>query len=202
MEELKFIDQFLQDIESNLNNCAGTPEILINYGDDGSPYLPTEINRRAHTPPCEPHISHRKEDTMSHIKAAIYFILSLDKLIRRITHLPVHPSTGNTPDYLGYGQTDPSEPPDVNRTKLTSGLFNSVWMDYTIETTENKDLKGNGGIIGLTMKGPALTRWFMARPLTSQYSIRFRDVISQSGDKIKIHHEPFQIRWNEDVQKI
>ncbi|CAC5410090.1 unnamed protein product [Mytilus coruscus] len=76
MEELKFIDQFLQDIESNLNNCAGTPEILINYGDDGLPYLHTEINWRAHTPPCETHISHRKEDTMSHIKAAIYFTAS------------------------------------------------------------------------------------------------------------------------------
>ena len=31
--------------------------------------------------------------------------------------------------------------------KLSPGLFNMVWPDYTLETTENKELKGTGGII-------------------------------------------------------
>lgn len=35
--------------------------------------------------------------------------------------------------------------------KLTDGKFNNVWLDYTLETTENKALKGSGGIIGLTL---------------------------------------------------
>ena len=44
--------------------------------------------------------------------------------------------------------------------KLTDGLFNDVWMDYALETTENKTLKGTGGIIGLTLRGQALSRLF------------------------------------------
>jgi len=31
-------------------------------------------------------------------------------------------------------------------------------------------LKGSGGIIGLTLRGPALLRWFLSRPVTAQYS--------------------------------
>jgi hypothetical protein len=42
--------------------------------------------------------------------------------------------------------------------KLSQGRFNAVWMDYTLEATENKALKGTGGIIGLTLGGPALAR--------------------------------------------
>lgn len=36
--------------------------------------------------------------------------------------------------------------------KLTNGTFNSVWIDYVLEATENKSLKSSGGIIGLTYK--------------------------------------------------
>ena len=35
--------------------------------------------------------------------------------------------------------------------KLSQGNFNAVWMDDTLEVTENKVLKGAGGIIGLTL---------------------------------------------------
>ena len=27
---------------------------------------------------------------------------------------------------------------------LTKGIFNCVWLDYTLETTDNKELKGKG----------------------------------------------------------
>ena len=40
--------------------------------------------------------------------------------------------------------------------RVTDGKFNTVWMDYTTETTANKSLKGSGGIMGLTLKGTAL----------------------------------------------
>ena len=49
--------------------------------------------------------------------------------------------------------------------KLTLGTFNSVWMDYVLEATENKALKSSGGIIGLTYQNNALTRWFLSRPV-------------------------------------
>ena len=66
--------------------------------------------------------------------------------------------------------------------KLSSGKFNSVWLDYIIKTTENKALKGSGGIIGLTLKGSALDRWFMARPTTAQYAFKYKEnVLSSKG---------------------
>lgn len=58
--------------------------------------------------------------------------------------------------------------------KLSRGKFNAVWLDYALEATENKNLKGTGGIIGLTLKGTALVRWFMSRPVTAQYSVQQR----------------------------
>ena len=49
-----------------------------------------------------------------------------------------------------------------------------VCPDYVLETTENKDLKGLDGIIGLTMRGSALARLFITRPVTGKYSQNFR----------------------------
>ncbi|CAG2253613.1 unnamed protein product [Mytilus edulis] len=71
-DDLNFIDNFLEDIETNFNNCAGKSELAINYGDDGMPNLPKEVSWKGHTPPCEPYTQNSKEDTMSHINAAIY----------------------------------------------------------------------------------------------------------------------------------
>jgi len=42
--------------------------------------------------------------------------------------------------------------------KLSSGKFNNVWMEYTLDATENNALKGTYGIISLTMKDGALAR--------------------------------------------
>ncbi len=41
--------------------------------------------------------------------------------------------------------------------KLADGNFNSVWADYALEVTENKALKGKGGIIGLTLRGKCIS---------------------------------------------
>ena len=54
--------------------------------------------------------------------------------------------------------------------QLSSGPFKGVWYDYALETTKNKALKGQGGIIGLTNRGPALERWFLTRPITASYA--------------------------------
>ena len=58
--------------------------------------------------------------------------------------------------------------------KLSNRRFNDLWSDYAFETTENKTLKGSGGIIGLTLRGLALARWFLAKPIISQYSMIYR----------------------------
>jgi hypothetical protein len=67
-------------------------------------------------------------------------------------------------------------------------------------------LKGTGGIIGLTLKGSALARWFLARPVTAQYSTAFLDNIcnpeQNSSDKQPQYHaggKTAQERWNENV---
>ncbi|CAG2222307.1 MDN1 [Mytilus edulis] len=78
-DDINFIDQFLEDIETNYNNCAGKSELVINYGDDGMPNLPKEVSWKGHTPPCEPYTHKRKEDTMGHIKAAIYVCRYISK---------------------------------------------------------------------------------------------------------------------------
>ena len=73
--------------------------------------------------------------------------------------------------------------------KLSQGQFNSVWMDYCLETTENKSLKSNGGIIGLTHCDAALGRWFLSRPVTAKYSHMFgtKDKSPSSSSK-NCHH--------------
>ncbi|XP_052801704.1 uncharacterized protein LOC128232273 [Mya arenaria] len=72
--------------------------------------------------------------------------------------------------------------------KLSSGKFNNVWLDYTLEATENKALKGTGGIIGLTMKDGALARWFLSRPLASRYSTMFHNNVCHKNEKDGTHH--------------
>ena len=51
---------------------------------------------------------------------------------------------------------------DLFVSKFREDNFNSVWTDYVLENTENKALKETGGIIGQTLTGNALARWFLA----------------------------------------
>ena len=88
--------------------------------------------------------------------------------------------------------------------KLTPGTFNSVWMDYVLEATENKALKSSGGIIGLTNQDNALTRWFLSRPVTAKYSVYFRENLTQQEVSNRHHtdRESYKKCYNEDVQKM
>ena len=78
--------------------------------------------------------------------------------------------------------------------KLSQGRFNKVWIDYVLEATENKALKGSDGIIGLTLRDNALARWFLARPVTAKFSMQFRENVCKStrqalnSDSGPIHH--------------
>ncbi|CAG2192791.1 unnamed protein product [Mytilus edulis] len=48
-DDINFIDKFLENIETNLNNCAGKSEFVINYGDVGMPNLPKEVSWKHRT---------------------------------------------------------------------------------------------------------------------------------------------------------
>ena len=92
--------------------------------------------------------------------------------------------------------------------KLSQGQFNGVWINYSLEATENKALKGTGGITGLTPRGPALARWFLAGPMTAQYSSQFLEGICLASQKRKNkrqHHEAgdaAQKRWTQTSRRL
>ena len=87
--------------------------------------------------------------------------------------------------------------------KLSEGTCNNVWLDYALEATENKALKGSGGIIGLTLKENALARWFLARPIVSRYSAAFHEGISAPKKKGPISGSSFKSRtYDQNVKKI
>lgn len=90
--------------------------------------------------------------------------------------------------------------------KLSKGQFKGVWLDYTLETTANKDLKAAGGIIGLTMKGPALYRWCLAHPVTALYAAQFHAFIGGGRSRDHQQHRSVQkasqSRWYGDVKKL
>ena len=68
-------------------------------------------------------------------------------------------------------------------TKLADSTFNAPWIDYVLEATEHKALKGSGCIIGLTLKTDALARWLLARSVTAKYSMMFHQAVCQGGHK-------------------
>ena len=91
--------------------------------------------------------------------------------------------------------------------KLSKGQFNKVWIDYVLETTENKSLKGSGGIIGLTLRDNALARWFLARPVTAKFSMQFAESVCRipSQDRNAVHHSARKCesdRFNRNVDKM
>ena len=72
-------------------------------------------------------------------------------------------------------------PNDVNQrfnygllvSKLRELNLNSVWIDYVLEATANKALKGTRGILSLPLKGNPLAWWFLASTPAAKYSITF-----------------------------
>ena len=62
-----------------------------------------------------------------------------------------------------------------------------------------------GGIIGLTVKGSALARWFLARPITARYFQNFSKSLERDSSVKNSYHASGSAgisRWNRDVDKI
>lgn len=78
--------------------------------------------------------------------------------------------------------------------KLSEGQFKGIWLDYTKEKTENKDLKGTGGIIGF------------ARPVTAAYATEFQksteEKQSEGNLSTRTESTASNTRWNADVKKL
>ena len=87
--------------------------------------------------------------------------------------------------------------------KLANGSFNSVWIDYVLEVTENKALKSSGGIIGLTHQNNALARWFLSRPVTAEYSMTYKGNMHQEHTQSKHHTNTayYKKAFNLDISK-
>jgi hypothetical protein len=53
--------------------------------------------------------------------------------------------------------------------------FNGIWSDLGTEKTTIRDAKSESGIVGLTRKTSALTRWTLTRQLLDAYSKVMRE---------------------------
>ena len=76
--------------------------------------------------------------------------------------------------------------------------------DYALEVTENKALKGTGGIIGLTLKGTPLARYFLGQSETAKYSMIFQNELHRSMKPPQdVHHTDnpsHKIQWDNALQ--
>eukprot|EP00112_Aurelia_sp_Birch-Aquarium-sp1_P007906 Seg1863.1 transcript_id=Seg1863.1/GoldUCD/mRNA.D3Y31 product="hypothetical protein" protein_id=Seg1863.1/GoldUCD/D3Y31 len=81
--------------------------------------------------------------------------------------------------------------------------FSGISIDHAHEQN-NKKVKGQGGIIGITTNENALHRWLISGPQISALTEEFKNSISKplDGDDAKKHHEEttsFQKRFSADV---
>ena len=59
-------------------------------------------------------------------------------------------------------------------TEIAESL-NGIWSDMATEKTVIKNAKGDGDIVGLTRKKPALIQWTLTRHIAAQYSARMKE---------------------------
>ncbi len=81
--------------------------------------------------------------------------------------------------------------------KLSDCCFHAVWG----EVTQNKSLKGTGGIMRLTLKGNALARYVLAKPTVAQHAAAFKDAIGTKSKEEKKTMTEKQ-KWDEAINKM
>ncbi len=77
--------------------------------------------------------------------------------------------------------------------KLSEGVFSGMWLYYTLETTENKVLKSESGIIILKLREIALTRYFQYWPITAKSASTFEAGVTKEKRKIEPKREVYII---------
>ena len=73
--------------------------------------------------------------------------------------------------------------------RKTASSFNGIWSDMGVETTIIKDAKGQGGIVGITRKKPALVRWSVTRHIISQYASVMKDRTKPTNTEQENNHK-------------
>lgn len=75
--------------------------------------------------------------------------------------------------------------------------FNSVPTDQTLEQSIKREAKGQGGIVGFTLRKGALLRWMLTRHVTGEYSEAFKEMC-QGASSDKPHDELGNSRLQRD----
>ena len=80
------------------------------------------------------------------------------------------------------------------------GSFNGVPADMALEQTYNKDAKESAsGLSGITLDAKARMKWVYAKPITSEVSTQFRQMLNISERGTPSHHNEGKL---EEVSKI
>ena len=79
--------------------------------------------------------------------------------------------------------------------------FNAVATDQALEQTVNKEGKSKGGVIGLTLKEGALTRWLQTRHVSAEYAEAFESLCQSKKETTK-HHEQEKARLAKDEEDV
>ena len=79
--------------------------------------------------------------------------------------------------------------------------FNAVATDQALEQTVNKEGKSKGGVIGLTLREGALTRWLQTRHVSAEYAEAFETLCHSKSETVK-HHEQEKARIAKDEEDV
>ena len=82
----------------------------------------------------------------------------------------------------------------------TPGSFSGIWSDMATEKTVIKNAKGDGGIVGLTRKKPALIRRTLTRHIAAQYSaaMKERSGITSADNSVHQQGKAASMKQDED----
>ena len=85
--------------------------------------------------------------------------------------------------------------------------FNGIWSDMAVEKTVIRDSKSSSGVIGLTRKLPALTRWTLTRHYAGEYTEAMRQrsglVDDDNNEYVHDQSKPHSMKQDEKhVQQI
>ena len=80
------------------------------------------------------------------------------------------------------------------------GSFNGIWSDMATEKTVIKNAKGDGGIVGLTRKKPALIRRTLTRHVAAQYSasMKERSGITSADNSVHQQEKAASVKQDDD----
>ena len=80
--------------------------------------------------------------------------------------------------------------------------FNCVATDQALEQTVNRDGKSKGGLIGLTLRKGALSRWLITRHITAEYKVAFKALCTVGTKTNKAHEELGKARITRDERDV